>query len=187
MIYRQLWKFIKESRIYFLIIGLIFAASIIIGLIFPVFFIDFIKQFIEQISAKTAGMNFLQLFAFILANNLQTAFIGMIFGALFGILPVVFSLFNGYVLGFVSGKVVLLSGASNLWRLFPHGIFEIPAVILSLGLGLRLGMFFLAKKGKRKREFFHTFFNSIKVFFYIILPLLIIASLIESWLIVMLK
>ena len=187
MIYLKLWEFIKKSRNYFLIASIIFIISAVIGFIFPVFFIDYIQSFIEKISELTAGMGFFRLFLFILGNNLQAAFIVTLSGILFGIFPVLLAVFNGYVLGFVANKAVGALGASVLLRLLPHGIFEIPALILSLGLGLRLGMFVFRKKGKRKKEVVYSFVNSVRVFFYIILPLLIIAALIESALIVLLK
>jgi len=185
--YLMVWKFLKESKNYFFAVILIFAAAILIGFIFPVFFIDFIKKFIEDTANKTAGMGYWQLFIFIFGNNLQAAFIGMMFGIALGIFPLVLAVFNGYVIGFVMNKAVSLGGAGVLWRLLPHGIFEIPALIISFGLGLRLGMFIFKKKGRRKKEFFYSFNNSIKVFIYLVIPLLLIAALIESWLVLVLK
>jgi len=186
-IYSQAWKFIRESRNYFYLILSLFAVFAVLGFIFPIFFSDFIRKLIEELSIKTAGMNFLQLFIFILLNNLQTSLMGLIFGALFGIAPILVVIFNGYVLGFIANKTVSVAGYSVLLRLLPHGIFEIPALILSLGLGLRLGMFIFKKAGKRKKEFFYSLENSLKVFLYVILPLLIIAALIETSLIFLLK
>jgi len=34
-----------------------------------------------------------------------------------------------------------IEGYGILWRLVPHGIFELPAVFISLGLGIKLGTF----------------------------------------------
>jgi len=185
--YMQSWKFIKEGRNYFYLVTCLFILFAIIGFIFPVFFQEFIKKFIENISEQISGMNFFQLFIFILQNNLKTAFIGLISGVFIGIIPLFLILFNGYVLGFIANKVVSVSGYSVLFQLLPHGIFEIPAVILSLGLGLRLGMFIFKKKGRRKKELRKSFGNSMKVFLYIIIPLLIIAAFIETFLIIILK
>jgi len=184
--YGETWNFIKESRNYLLTALFLFLASAAIGFIFPVFFLDFIKKFIEELAAKTAGMNFFQLFLFIFSNNMQTAFLGLFLGAGLGIFPLIINLFNGYILGFVANSVVASSGAFVLWRLLPHGIFEIPALILSFGLGLRLGMFMFGKKGERKKDFIYNLVNSFKTFLYVILPLLLIAALIEAGLIAIL-
>ncbi len=119
-----------------------------------------------------------ELIKFIFLNNLQSSFYGMIFGVLLGIFPMIAAIANGYLLGFVASISVENGGFLVLWRLLPHGIFELPAVFISLGLGLKFGMFIFQK---RKLESFREyFFNSLRVFFLIIIPLLIIAGIIEG-------
>jgi len=184
IIYKNCWKFIKENRIYFLIVSLIFLAFILIGFIFPIFFADKILEFMKQILEQTKGMNFLELFWFILQNNVSTAFFAMILGILFGVVPIINSVVNGYVLGFVMNKTSLTAGTSNLLRLLPHGIFEIPALIIALGLGLRIGIFIFKKK--KKKDLKYSLENSLKIFVFIVLPLLLIAALIETALIMFL-
>lgn len=185
--YLQSFKFLKENKLFFYIISGLFTASIILGYLLPIFFEEFIRQFIEQITEKTVNMNFIQLFLFILQNNIKTAFLGLVFGVLFGIIPLFLTFFNGYVLGFVINKVLSFSDSSVLLRLLPHGIFEIPALIISLVLGLKLGMFIFKKKGSRKKEFFYSLENSLQVFLFIVVPLLILAGLIEAALIIWLR
>jgi uncharacterized membrane protein SpoIIM required for sporulation len=75
----------------------------------------------------------------------------------------------------VQGGFIVLS-------LFPHGIFEFPAIVISLGFGLRLGMFVFSKNVKE--EFFKRSEQGIKVFIFLVLPLLFIAALIEAALII---
>lgn len=176
--YELCWKFLKENRIYFLIITLIFFFSTIFGFIFPVFFVDFIQQFVENVVNATKDMNLFQLIIYIIENNVISSITGMLFGVFLGIFPVLTALMNGYVLGFVASKSVAVAGISVLLRILPHGIFEIPALIISLGLGLRLGMFLFARN--KKKEFWYVFENSLKVFVYVVIPLLIVAGIIES-------
>jgi len=158
-----------------------FIISVLIGFLFPVFFIDLIKKIISELAEKTKNMNFFQLLIFILENNLTTAFFGMLFGVFFGIFPLLLVIFNGYILGFVSNKTVDIAGFGVMLRLLPHGIFELPALVLSLGLGLKLGMFIFSKN--KKKYLYENFENSLRVFVYVILPLLIIAGIIETSLI----
>ena len=92
------------------------------------------------------------------------------------------------MLGFVAKKTVAFEGFSILFRLIPHGIFEIPALIISLALGLKLGMFLFIYKEKNKgKEFLTWLKSSIKVFIFVIIPLLVIAGIIEGILIFLLK
>ena len=161
-------------------------------------------------------MNTYQLILFILQNNAKTAFFAMFFGIFFGIFPFVNSVINGLTLGYVLNSVWEVSGVSEFWRILPHGIFELPAVFLALGLGLKLGFDFVKHfvkhywrdnkllvifgilvpviifislifdKKFNKREidsFSRRFKNSIICYFSIILPLLILAAIIEGILI----
>jgi len=182
--YEICWEYLKESKTYFLIILLIFLFFVLIGFSFPVFLVDVIEKFLRELVEKTAGMNFFQLFIFIFQNNLLTAFVGLLFGIFLGLFPLLLSFMNGYVLGFVSRKVVEAEGYGILWRLIPHGIFELPALIISLGLGLRLGMSIFNKNPKKK--FLYNLENSLRVFLFVILPLLLIAALVEAGLVFLL-
>jgi stage II sporulation protein M len=70
-------------------------------------------------------------------------------------------------------------------KLLPHGIFELPAIILALAFGLRIGMFFYSKNPEL--EFKYRVKNALRVFVFIIVPLLIIAAIIETSLIFLIK
>ena len=67
---------------------------------------------------------------------------------------IILIVFNGYVLGFVAELAVKSPknplGILILWKLVPHGIFELPAILISIGLGIKLGLypFFVREKGK---------------------------------------
>ncbi len=175
------FDYLKKNKIYFLIVLGIFIFSVILGMFFPVFLVNYITELVKKLAEETSGLNFLQLFFFILKNNLITAFFGLIFGIVFGLFPVSLAFLNGYVLGFISGKVANIAGFSSLIRLLPHGVFEIPALVLSLGLGLKLGMFLFVKN--KRKQLKYDLENSLRVFLFIILPLLLIAGVIETGLI----
>jgi stage II sporulation protein M len=176
----NIFSFIKESRKYFYIILAIFILSLLIGYFFPFFGTDYILNLIKNLADKTSGMSFLQLLLYIIKNNITTAFTGMILGILFGIFPLFVTIFNGYVLGFVMSKAAFISGWSVIFKLVPHGIFEIPALVISLGLGLRIGLAIFSRK---ENGFSYVLFNSLKTFLFIIVPLLLIAGVIETLLI----
>ena len=143
--------------------------------------LEMILEYINKILEQTQGLSFLELIGFIFLNNLKSAFFGMIFGIFFGIFPIIVSLVNGYFLGYVSYLSVKAGGIISLISLLPYGIFELPAIFISLGMGLKLGGAVFTKNVEKS---FKTFFvNSIKVFVFLIIPLLIIAAVIESCLI----
>ena len=90
----------------------------------------------------------------------------------------IFAAFNGYVLGFVADKAVEARGVGVLWKLLPHGIFELPAIFISLGMGFRFGIFVL--KNSKLESFKLHVYDLIRVFVFIVIPLLILAAIIEG-------
>jgi len=186
-LYSESWKYIQscKTQIYW-IISLFFVFAIIGFLIpMPKEAMNLILEYIKQILAQTEGMSTSQLISFIFLNNLQASFIGLAFGIFFGVIPLFLIIMNGYILGFVSFLTVDKGSVLSLLSLFPHGIFELPAVFISLGMGLKLGTFLFQKN---KRKFFEkNFSNSLRVFIFVIIPLLAIAAVIEGSLIFLMK
>jgi len=184
--YIESWRFIKESKNFIYVAVGIFVAFFILAFFVhpPEILLNYILEFIQELLAKTQGMSAGELVGFIFLNNLQSSFFGMVFGVALGIFPVLALIANGYILGFVSSLTVAEYGVFSLWRLLPHGIFELPAIFISLGLGLKLGSFVFQKK---KQESFRSFLlNSLRVFLFIVIPLLIIAGIVEGILIALL-
>lgn len=178
------WDYLKEIKNYIWFACVVFLIFSLIGFVFPYFFEEQILQFIKDLLAKTEGLGAFGLMKFIFENNLLSSFSAMIFGVFLGIAPLITLVANGYVLGFVANRAVGVGGSLVLLRLLPHGIFEIPAVMISIGLGLRLGSFIFKFVKKNGRENLWVWLkNSIRVFLFIIVPLLVIAGIIEGGLI----
>lgn len=175
-------NFIKESKNYIYSVIAIFLFFVLIGFFVPVpsSIESQIVEFFEEIVGETEGMSALELVWFILWNNIRSSFIGMVFGVLFGIFPVFSSIINGYIVGVASSLSVSNAGFLSLFKLLPHGIFELPALFISLGLGVRLGFSFIKFEMSSFKE---EFINSLKAFLFVVLPLLIIAGFIEGILI----
>ena len=182
--YKFCWNYIKETKNFIWIIFGIFLVFALLGFFVPVpsQISDQLLKYIQELLGQTAGMNVFQLISFIFLNNSRSSLFGMLFGIALGIFPVFVALFNGYVLGFVSRRSVNAEGIFILWKLFPHGIFELPAVFLSLAMGVKLGTSLIDGKGKFKENFY----SSLRVFISVVIPLLIIAATIEGTLIAVL-
>jgi stage II sporulation protein M len=181
--YKEAFDFLKESKNYIYFSVLIFFIFSFIGFFFPIpdSLREIIMNFIEELLLRTQDLSYGGLTWFILLNNLQSSFFGMVYGIFLGIFPIVASILNGYILGFVASEAVHSNGISILWRLFPHGIFELPALFISLGLGIKLGSFVLAKNKMETLRIYIA--KSLKTFLLIVIPLLIIAAIIEGSLI----
>jgi len=178
--YKEVFNFIKDSKKHiYLVIGLFILSALVSFFLFiPIQIEEMIKQIIREMIEKTAGFNTLQLVGYIFFNNLLVSLIAIIFGVLLGIVPVLLTIVNGYVVGYVAQMSVDSFGIASLWKLLPHGIFELFAVFVSLGIGLRLaGALFDRNSDK---TFISRLRLAIKTFFLVILPLLLIAAIIEG-------
>ncbi|VVB82311.1 Stage II sporulation protein M [uncultured archaeon] len=185
--YKKSWKYLKDSKKFiYWIIG-IFFFFFLVGIFIPAptFLYNQIMDFIKKLLAETNGLSQFPLISYILFNNLKSTFFVILLGTFFGIFPIISAIANGYVLGFVSLLSIQNGGILTLWRLFPHGIFEMPAVFISLGLGLKLG-FFPFQKDKLK-SLKNNLISSLKVFILIVVPLLLIAGIIEGTLMIFVK
>lgn len=84
----------------------------------------------------------LSFFIFIFLNNSIKAVLVMFAGLLFGFIPFVFLIINGMVIGFLLN--LMDSNGVNLSELIikgllPHGIIEIPVILIACAYGLALG------------------------------------------------
>ncbi len=141
----------------------------------------FLDEQLKQIMLKTQGLDALELLWFIFSNNVTSALSVLFLGTILGIFPLFNAIFNGTILGYVYSKAVPIAGFGVIWRILPHGIFELPAIFISLGLGLHLGVSFLSRKGLSSLK--DKLKNSLKVFLALVVPLLMLAAIIESFLI----
>ncbi|MBS3083677.1 stage II sporulation protein M [Candidatus Pacearchaeota archaeon] len=173
--------YLKENKKYVYASALIFFASSIFGYVYSAR-LGFFDKLIEEIVKSTRDLDYLEMIWFIFSNNVTSSLSALFLGAFFGIFPLFNALFNGSILGYVYSKASSIAGYLVIWQLIPHGIFELPAIFISLGLGIHLGFSFFASKDKIN-TFRFRFKESFKVFLVIVVPLLALAAIIESSLI----
>lgn len=180
------------SKHYLIAAGLVFAFSWIYGALVttPPVSIQGSMEGIRQIAETLEASKHPQLyfFLFIFFNNAIKAILFVFFGALLGVLPVWVLVVNGMMLGFVlanqeqSGWIVFIKG------ILPHGIIELPAIIIACAYGIRFGftliksLFMLFSEEKRKRagaEIVHFLWMTLPLMALLTVSLLV-AAVIES-------
>ncbi len=179
--YKESWSYLGHIRKSIYLIALLFLCGALVGFVFSDIFASYFDEVIRKIADETAGLGPIEMIFFIFGNNLMSSFLGFSLGFFFGIFPVVISMFNGTLLGYVYHRASAIEGAGVIWRLFPHGVFELPAVFISLGLGLKLAGFVLEKN--KKKAFFDRLKSGMKAILTFVVPLLAIAAVIEGFLI----
>lgn len=180
--FREAKNYLKELYNYIYLALGIFILSSIFGFVFHSK-LTFIDDFLKQLIDRTSGLNTGEMVFFILQNNLQSALFSVFFGIFFGLFPITSNFSNGVVLGYVLQKSYETIGILSWWRILPHGIFELPAIFISFALGMKLGFTLFLNKKVRVKEFKRRFYNSVNTFLMIVIPLLIIAAIIEGILI----
>jgi len=141
---------IKKSWTYTLIATAVMLLATIVGFLFPQLFEQQVLSIIRSMLLQLEGLDTNELIIFIFLNNLKATFFAVVLGMFVGVFSIIMGIVNGYVIGFTMNMAVSESGVLILWRLIPHGIFEIPAILLSMGVGFYLGSRFLEKRFKIK-------------------------------------
>ena len=98
---------------------------------------------------------------------------------------VVSALLNGYILGIACLWAVGEAGIASVMKaVLPHGVLEIPALIISTAYGLWLGVEYARRVGQRVWEGAGgQVRHAVTMYFKIAFPLFILAAAIETFLI----
>jgi uncharacterized membrane protein SpoIIM required for sporulation len=121
-------------------------------------------------------------------HNVRSLLLGAVLGLVsLGTLPLVFVLVPLAIIGFFCGQMPQIDASPWLFLLtfvLPHGIVELPAAIISTGLAVRLGATLVSPpSGLTLSEgILRALADLAKIFLFLVLPLLGIASALEVWL-----
>jgi stage II sporulation protein M len=118
----------------------------------------------------------------IFLNNAVKSLFAIVLGAGFGIIPIIFVGGNGIILGLIANEVSKQQGiVFVLAALVPHGIIEIPMILISAGLGLRLGYFMYLSLRGQKKDMRSELAGSLRLYMRLIMPLLFVSAMIETF------
>jgi len=142
---KALFRHFREMKIYFLVVIVLFILGVVLGsLHWNQALLDQQLKAISEIANSVEGKDSIEmsLFWVILKNNVVAMLLMVASGILFAVFPL-FSIFtNGLLLGYVGERAVQSTGLAQLAKgIIPHGVLEIPALIIACAYGLRLGVF----------------------------------------------
>lgn len=146
---------------------------------------EIVRQQVEQISQQLAGQiisdNPALITLYLFINNLQACILLFLGGATLGIFTLLVLAVNGMLVGAIVG--LQLPEQGPVWiaaALLPHGIFEIPAILIAGGLGFLLGEAILREaQGSGDAAAEAKRFG--KTFLRVVVPLLMVAAVIEAF------
>lgn len=141
---RRIWT---DNKRFFLAASLLFFGGMVLGYVQSAALEPMVTQLMKQLEEiikriQENGGGPAATFWAIFSNNVASALMMMAMGVFFGLFPIIGMLTNGVLLGYVFSTYSTL-GISP-WLIFaagilPHGIFELSAVFLAAGFGMRLG------------------------------------------------
>jgi len=142
-------------------------------------FVETLANFIKTF----AGMPRWKLASAIFLNNSLKTLMAILLGTVLGIVPVLFLLANGIALGVALSLSLQTRGLwPSLVSIVPHGVFELPAVFLGTSIGLMLGIQSIRRLlGRPDTTMNASLGHGLKYYFTVILPLLLLAALVEAF------
>lgn len=191
---QALLKHFKEMKHYFIVVILVFGFSFYLGWANSEQFSHFLNGQLEGLKSMSNTLSQkenpqLWFFIFIFLNNAIKSVLIMFLGLLLGILPLFMLVANGMILGYVLSLQTNESTLSIVLKgILPHGIIEIPVILLACAYGLKLGMlvwkmgmqlFVPADKRSARTELAKTL-HLTKPLILVIVVLLMVAAIIES-------
>jgi len=125
----------------------------------------------------------------IMLNNLQIALVSFLLGILLGYFTLAVVMYNGYMLGYVAAMYLhsaAISGRPELGWYFtagvgPHGVLEIPAILLAATAGLALGLSWVFPGRRLRSQAFAETARETLLLVSAAALLLVVAGLIEGF------
>jgi stage II sporulation protein M len=172
---RELKSLLKDVRYHVGAVLAAFLAGIIVGLYQPEHLSKSFKYF-GELAGFLRDQNAVLIIIFLFLKNALASFIVLWGGALLGIVPLLAAVQNGILMGAVLSRQE--SVFFSLLSILPHGIFELPAFFTACGIGIWRGLWLF--RNDKRETYKERVRKGYLAFFRLILPLLIIAAVIEG-------
>lgn len=185
----RLASFLPEPTIrpYLIYLAALFIAGILTGILSPPEFRNHVAKGLQEFMQPFQNRGGGELFLLILVNNTIETLFMLLFGILFGILPVLSVAANGFLLGVIYEQSASTVGYwTAALHILPHGIFEIAALLIAASYGMWLGVTFIHRiRGWETEPLGGKILHATRKYFTIAFPLFVIAAAIETAMVVM--
>lgn len=136
-------------------------------------------EFVRRAFGGLLQLSPIALVLVIFLNNALKSLVALLLGVLFGIAPVIFVSANGFLIGVLSEQMSREKGAAFTFAaLAPHGLLELPAVLISSAIGMKLG-YELIRSLRGRGSVGREIRRGLAFFVRWLLPLFLIAAAVE--------
>ena len=163
----------------------LFGIGLVFGLVTPTSVINLLSEDIaalQELSNTLVPFRFLTVIL-ILAKNVSVLLLSFVLSPIFCLIPILALTVNGWLIAFISAAVIKQESLGFvLAGLLPHGIFELPALILGEAAALSFGtMAILALFKTERRKLLLPSLKQNLTLLLIALALLLPAAIIETY------
>ncbi len=178
--------YIKELKPFIMLSLALFALSVLAGVIYyiinPSYALGTLSG-LEDIVDLIKDFSIIEIMLFIFINNAVKMLFAILLGFALGIFPFFFLVMNGFIIGVFAHFQTVENGLLFIMAgLLPHGIIEIPLLIVSSAIGLKIGyvamQFLRSRPGAELRSEIN---KGVRFYFRWMLPLVFLAAAIETF------
>jgi stage II sporulation protein M len=182
---RDFAAYLHKIRYFILAVAALMLFSFTIGAVFAMTMPGKAQQVMKLISVQFEGLKDQTAFGLMISLFLHNALICAlmaILGLALGIITLLLIFDNGLMISLIGTVAAGRYGLPvTLAALLPHGIVEIPAMALSAAIGLYLGYCILLSLSGRRMSVTREIMDSARIFLAWILPMLLVAAFLESY------
>jgi len=180
---KETWEYIKKSKTKIIILAAVFLLGAMLGLLSYPQMKEQTKEIAGMLKNLVIGESKPLTALKIFLKNLEASFLALIIGPTI-ILPLIVVFSNGFLTGLIvnmareKGK----TAAKIATSLLPHGVIELLAFFLTISMSMDITFAAINPKGRpRLKAVKETTKKALKTYITTVIPLLLIAALIETY------
>ncbi len=176
--------YLRSIRVFIGISVLIFAVTIVMGYYAAQLTSDLATSMLKEFEMLKwiTQLPLPLLMVVIFLKNLLSCIMSVLLGLGLGIVPLIVDTSNGFLLGVVLYNVLQKEGILYfLAGVVPHGVIELPTVLMSIGLGFRLAYLLALTLFGEKVDLSQEIKIAVHFLVRWVTPLLLIAAAIETF------
>jgi stage II sporulation protein M len=178
------WAYLKSIRGYILLSVALFALTTIMGYFAAELDPEMAASWTKELEMLKWIMNQppILIMIIIFLKNLLSCTMAVLLGLGLGLVPLLVVTSNGFLLGIVSYGAIQKAGVLYLLAgILPHGIIELPTVLLSIAIGFRLGHQLIFTLLREEADLSGETRIAVHFLQRWIMPLLLVAAAIETF------
>jgi stage II sporulation protein M len=176
--------YLKSIRIFIGVTVLVFMLTALMGYFAAAADSELATSWIKELEMFKwiMGLPPILIMTAIFLKNFIACVMSVLLGLGFGLVPLLVLTSNGFMIGVVSYSIIHTQGVLYLLAgIVPHGIIELPTILLGISIGFRLGYLLIITLLGEKVDLAGETRTAVYFLTKLFLPLLLLAAAIETF------